>query len=43
MFALKDALSKHYQVHNQEIIIGSGSDQIIEFCIHAKANEKVKS
>ncbi len=42
MFALKDALSKHYQVHNQEIIIGSGSDQIIEFCIHAKANEKSK-
>lgn len=42
MFALKDALSKHYNVQTQEVIIGSGSDQIIEFCIHAKANQTSK-
>lgn len=42
MFALKEGLSKHYQVNPKEIIIGAGSDQIIEFCIHAKANENSK-
>lgn len=42
MFALKEALGKHYGVQSNEIIIGSGSDQIIEFCIHAKANPKSK-
>ncbi len=38
MFALKNALSKHFDVPSRSIIIGSGSDQIIEFAIHAKAN-----
>ncbi len=42
MFALKKALSQFYKVQSNEIIIGSGSDQIIEFCIHAKANQKSK-
>ncbi len=42
MFALKDSLSKYYNVQNKEVIIGSGSDQIIEFCIHAKANQNSK-
>lgn len=42
MFALKEGLSQHFNVSQQEIIIGSGSDQIIEFCIHAKAHSNSK-
>lgn len=42
MFALKQGLSEHYQVSPKEIIIGAGSDQIIEFCIHAKAHKDSK-
>jgi len=42
MSALKEALSKRFEVKEQNIIIGSGSDQVIEFLIHAKANEKSK-
>ncbi|TLD84016.1 histidinol-phosphate transaminase [Helicobacter sp. MIT 11-5569] len=42
MFALKESLAKHFDVDKNTLIIGSGSDQIIEFCIHAKANEKSK-
>ena len=42
MFALKEGLSQHFNVSQQEIIIGSGSDQIIEFCIHAKAHSSSK-
>ncbi|WP_418186266.1 histidinol-phosphate transaminase [Aliarcobacter vitoriensis] len=36
MFELKDALAKKYNLDSSNIIIGSGSDQILEFCIHAK-------
>lgn len=32
---LKNALSQRYNVQNHNIIIGSGSDQILEFCIHS--------
>jgi len=39
MFALKADLSSHYNVDTQNLIIGSGSDQVIEFAIHAKANK----
>ena len=39
MFELKDALAKHFEVPSKNIIIGSGSDQVIEFAVHAKANE----
>jgi len=39
MFELKDKLSKHYDVSSDNLIIGSGSDQVIEFIIHAKANQ----
>ncbi|MDY3113375.1 MAG: histidinol-phosphate transaminase [Helicobacter sp.] len=42
MYALKDSLSAFYQVATESLIIGAGSDQIIEFCIHAKANENSK-
>ncbi|OBV29990.1 histidinol-phosphate transaminase [Helicobacter sp. CLO-3] len=38
MFALKAGLEKHFGVPQKQCIIGSGSDQIIELCIHAKAN-----
>ncbi len=39
MFELKDALSSYYEIQPDNLIIGSGSDQIIEFAIHAKANK----
>ena len=42
MIKLKDALSSKYSVTNDNIIIGSGSDQVIEFLIHAKADENSK-
>jgi histidinol-phosphate aminotransferase len=37
MLKLKNALAKKYNVETKNIIIGSGSDQVIEFLIHAKA------
>lgn len=42
MIALKSALSKRFNVKNENVIIGSGSDQVIEFLIHAKANADSK-
>ncbi len=39
MFALKQALASRFDVKETELIIGAGSDQIIEFLVHAKANE----
>lgn len=42
MFKLKDALAKRYNVQTDNLIIGSGSDQVIEFAIHAKASSKSK-
>ena len=39
MFELKDALAQHFDVASENIIIGSGSDQVIEFAVHAKANK----
>jgi len=42
MIKLKDALSKRFGVEDKNIIIGSGSDQVIEFLIHAKANSNSK-
>ncbi len=39
MFALKKALASRFDVKESELIIGAGSDQIIEFLVHAKANE----
>ena len=38
MSELKFKLSKHYNVGENQIIIGAGSDQIIEFAIHSKLN-----
>lgn len=42
MTKLKNALSAKMGVLNENIIIGSGSDQVIEFLIHAKAHEGSK-
>jgi histidinol-phosphate aminotransferase len=42
MYELKDALSKKFKVNDENVIIGAGSDQIIEFCIHAKCSENSK-
>ncbi|WP_418179627.1 histidinol-phosphate transaminase [Aliarcobacter lanthieri] len=36
MFELKEALANKFQLDSKNVIIGSGSDQILEFCIHAK-------
>ncbi|TXE83171.1 histidinol-phosphate transaminase [Campylobacter peloridis] len=36
MSELKQALAQKYDVLNENIIIGSGSDQIIEYIVHAK-------
>ena len=38
-FELKDALADKFKVTSENIVIGSGSDQIIEFAVHAKAGE----
>ena len=42
MTKLKDALAQSYEVEPENIIIGSGSDQVIEFLVHAKANAQSK-
>ena len=42
MFELKNALAKKFKIKKEEIIIGAGSDQIIELILRAKANEKTK-
>ncbi len=42
MMKLKNALSKYYDVAEKNLIIGSGSDQVIEFLVHAKTNESSK-
>ncbi|MFT7859551.1 MAG: histidinol-phosphate transaminase [Sulfurimonas sp.] len=42
MIKLKSGLAKRFGVEQKNIIIGSGSDQVIEFIIHAKADENSK-
>jgi len=42
MFELKDALSKRFNVDNDEVIIGAGSDQILEFISRAILNSETK-
>ncbi|MEA3331088.1 MAG: histidinol-phosphate transaminase [Campylobacterota bacterium] len=42
MIKLKDALSSRFEVADENIIIGSGSDQVIEFLMHAKADSNSK-
>ena len=42
MFELKDKLSKRFDIDSKNIIIGAGSDQIIEFISHVKLNPNSK-
>jgi len=42
MMKLKEGLSRRFEVAEQNIVIGSGSDQVIEFLMHAKANGNSK-
>ena len=42
MIKLKDALSNRFEVEHENLIIGSGSDQVIEFIMHAKTDENAK-
>ncbi len=42
MFALKDALASRFGVAINELIVGAGSDQVIELLIHAKTDENSK-
>jgi len=42
MTKLKEGLSRRFTLEEENIIIGSGSDQIIEFLMHAKADENSK-
>jgi len=42
MVKLKAGLAKRFDTNENNIIIGSGSDQVIEFLMHAKANSNSK-
>ena len=42
MYELKDALASKFKVSDKNIVIGSGSDQVIEFCVHAKCSASSK-
>lgn len=43
MLALKEALAQRFGVGVENLIIGSGSDQVIEMCVRAKENAHDKS
>ncbi len=42
MYELKESLANKYKVESENIIIGAGSDQILDFVIKAKCNENSK-
>ncbi len=42
MFELKEALANRFSVDSKNIIIGAGSDQVIEFVSHIKLNSNSK-
>lgn len=42
MMDLKAVLAKRFDLKDENLIVGSGSDQVIEFLIHAKAQEGTK-
>ncbi|RXK04674.1 histidinol-phosphate transaminase [Halarcobacter bivalviorum] len=42
MYELKEALGKKFSVTSDNIIIGSGSDQVIDFLVKAKCSENSK-
>ncbi|NWF66885.1 MAG: histidinol-phosphate transaminase [Campylobacterales bacterium] len=39
-YELKELLAKKYNLTSKNVVIGAGSDQVIEFCIHVKAKDK---
>ncbi len=42
MYKLKEGLAKRYGVASSQVVIGAGSDQVIEFAVHAKATRGTK-
>jgi histidinol-phosphate aminotransferase len=42
MYELKEALANKFDVESSNVIIGSGSDQILEYCVHAKCEKDSK-
>ncbi len=38
-YELKEALAKKFNLESKNVIIGAGSDQVIEFCVRAKADK----
>ncbi len=42
MYELKNALAKRFELKDENIIIGAGSDQVISFCIGAKCKQNSK-
>lgn len=42
MYELKEALANKFDVTSKHVIIGSGSDQILEYCVHAKCEKGSK-
>jgi histidinol-phosphate aminotransferase len=42
MYELKNGLAKKFAVESSNIVIGAGSDQVIEFCVHAKCDKNSK-
>lgn len=42
MFELKEGLASRFGLHKGNVIIGAGSDQVIEFCIRAKCHRNSK-
>ena len=42
MYQLKEALANKFEVDTKNIIIGAGSDQVIDFCVKSKCNENSK-
>ncbi|NPA54743.1 MAG: histidinol-phosphate transaminase [Epsilonproteobacteria bacterium] len=41
MYELKEGLAKKFEIESKNIIIGAGSDQVLEFAIHAIEPKKV--
>ena len=42
MYELKEALANKFSVESSNIVIGEGSDQVIDFCVKAICNENTK-
>ena len=42
MYELKEALANKFDLTSKHLIIGSGSDQILEYCVHAKCEKGSK-